>query len=322
MGRPFLTAIFIIESIKRQNRGKSKLESRNISMSGSRWKPYTYLVPALLIFLVFVLTPVIFSLTLSLYKFTGFDSHVFRKFVGLKNYQILFADRYFWISIRNTFFFVGASISVQVIIALILSIIIFIGRFRLSVLIRTVVFFPGVLAPVSVSLAWRRMLEQDGVINQILGGINFSWLSSVRLAIWCVIFVSIWQWVGYNLVIFYAGLQSLDIELLEAADVDGANWMTKINRIIIPLLKPTIILNVILNLIGSFRVFDIVYVLTRGGPIHNSEVLTTIMFYYSFAPNGPNKMGVASSVAVIMFAVVLIFGFLRIRYMKRRDGGI
>jgi len=291
-------------------------------VGSSHWKPYTYLIPALLVFIVFVFTPVVFSLTLSLYKFTGFDSRIFRTFVGFENYRVLFADRYFWISIRNTVYFVGASISVQVALALTLAIIIFVGRFRLSVLIRTVIFFPGVLAPVSVSLAWRRMLEQDGVINRILGGIEFSWLSSVQLAIWCVIFVSIWQWVGYNLVIFYAGLQSLDIELLEAADVDGAGWGVKINRIIIPLMKPTILLNVILNLIGSFRVFDIVYVLTRGGPIHNSEVLTTIMFYYSFAANGPNKMGVGSSVAVIMFAVVLVFGFFRIRALKRSEGAL
>jgi ABC-type sugar transport system permease subunit len=168
-------------------------------------KPYVFMVPALMIFFVFVLSPIIFSLTLSYYDFTGYDANVFREYVGLKNYRTLFTDRYFWISLKNTVYFVGASISVQVIVALFLAIIIFIGRFRLSVLIRTVIFFPGVLAPVSVSLAWRRMLEQDGVINQILG-IDFSWLSSVQLAIWCVIFVSIWQWVGYNLVIFYAGL--------------------------------------------------------------------------------------------------------------------
>jgi ABC-type sugar transport system permease subunit len=280
-------------------------------------KPYLYLVPSLLIFLVFVLTPVVFSLTLSFYDFTGYDSNIFKEYVGMKNYKTLFADKYFYISVRNTVYFVGASITIQVVVALFLAIIIFIGRFRLSILIRTIIFFPGVLAPVSVSLAWRRMLEQDGVINQILG-LNFSWLSSVQLAIWCVIFVSIWQWVGYNLVIFYAGLQSLDIELLEAADVDGANWFTKINRIIIPSLVPTILLNVILNLIGSFRVFDVVYVLTRGGPVHNSEVLTTIMFYYSFSAYGPNKMGVGSSVAVIMFFVVIMFGVARILYMERR----
>jgi ABC-type sugar transport system permease subunit len=295
-------------------------QMRNSLTSGGGWRPYTYLLPALAVFVLFVFTPVFFSLTLSLYQFTGFDSHIFREFVGLGNYRTLFADRYFWISLRNTVFFVAASISVQVAIALLLSIFIFIGRFRLSALIRSIIFFPGVLAPVAVSLAWRRMLEQDGVINRILGGIDFSWLSSVPLAIWCVIFVSVWQWVGYNLVIFYAGLQSLDIELLEAADVDGAPWGVKINRIIVPLLAPTILLNVILNLIGSFRVFDIVYVLTRGGPVHNSEVLTTIMFYYSFAANGPNKMGVGSSVAVIMFGIVLLFGFLRIRYMRRSGG--
>jgi ABC-type sugar transport system permease subunit len=285
--------------------------------SGSERRPYAYLVPSLLIFLLFVLTPVVFSLSLSFYNFTGYDSKVFREYAGLRNYKILFADKYFWISLRNTVYFVGASISIQVAAALFLAVIIFIGRFRLSVLIRTVIFFPGVLAPVSVSLAWRKMLEQDGVINQILR-VDFSWLSSVQLAIWCVILVSIWQWVGYNLVIFYAGLQSIDIQMLEAADVDGANWLTKIVRIIVPSILPAVLLNVILNLIGSFRVFDVVYVLTRGGPVHNSEVLTTIMFYYSFAAYGPNKMGVGSAVAVIMFFVVILFGVARILYMKNR----
>jgi ABC-type sugar transport system permease subunit len=278
--------------------------------------PYLYLIPSLLVFLVFVLTPIIFSLTLSLFDFTGYDSNLFKEFAGLENYKILFNDKYFWISLKNTAYFVGASVSVQVLIALFLSIFIFIGKFRLSVLIRSVIFFPGILAPVSVSLAWRRMLEQDGVINQILN-INFSWLSSVQLAIWCVIFVSIWQWVGYNLVIFYAGLQSLDLELLEASDVDGASWGQKIFRIMIPLMMPTFLLNVVLNLIGSFRVFDIVYVLTRGGPVHRSEVLTTIMFYYSFSANGPNKMGVGSSVAVIMFFIVIMFGILRMRTINK-----
>jgi ABC-type sugar transport system permease subunit len=86
----------------------------------------------------------------------------------------------------------------------------------------------------------------------------------------------------------------------------------------IPSLVPVIILNMILNLIGSFRVFDVVYVLTRGGPVHNSEVLTTIMYYYSFAANGPNKMGVGSSVAVIMFAVVILFGVARIMTIRKR----
>ena len=147
--------------------------------------------------------------------------------------------------------------------------------------------------------------------------IDFSWLSSIQLAIWIVIFVSIWQWTGYNLVIFYAGLQSVDRTILEAADVDGANWWGKIFRIVIPSIIPTIVLNVILNLIGSFRVFDIVYVLTRGGPVHQSEVLTTLMYYYSISANGPNKMGVGSSIAFVIFFIMIIFGILRIRLIKK-----
>jgi len=281
-------------------------------------RPYSYLVPALLVFIFISLSPVIMSLVLSFYDFTGFDSNIFREFVGFKNFRILFSDRYFWISFKNTFYFVGASITIQVALALFLAVIIFFGNFKNSVFIRTIIFFPAVLAPVSISLAWRQILSQDGVLNKILG-IDFSWLSSVNLAIWCVIFVSIWQWVGYNLVIFYAGLQSIDKTILEAADVDGATWWGKIVRIVIPTITPVIVLNVILNLIGSFRVFDIVYVLTRGGPVHNSEVFTTIMYYYSFSANGPNKMGVGSSIALVMFVIMLLFGIIRVRLMRRGE---
>ncbi|MBM3705140.1 MAG: sugar ABC transporter permease [Actinobacteria bacterium] len=281
-------------------------------------QPYTFLLPALIVFVFVVLSPVIMSLILSFYKFTGFDANIFKEFTGFDNFRILFKDRYFWISFKNTFYFVAASITVQIALSLILAITIFFGRFKNSVLIRTVIFFPAVLAPVSISLAWRRILEQDGLLNQILR-IDFSWLASPALAIWVVIFVSIWQWTGYNLVIFYAGLQTVDRTILEAADVDGASWWGKITKIVIPTLTPTIILNIILNLIGSFRVFDIVYVLTRGGPVHQSEVFTTIMYYYSFSANGPNKMGVGSSIAFIMFAIMIVFGFIRIRLMRRGE---
>ncbi len=281
-------------------------------------KPYSFLLPTLLIFFFITLSPVFMSLILSFYDFTGFDPNIFKEFVGFENFKTLFNDKYFWISFKNTFYFVGASISIQVIFAFFVAVTIFFGKFKNSILIRTIIFFPAVLAPVSISLAWRKILQQDGVINRILH-IDFSWLSSVKLAIWCVIFVSIWQWVGYNMIIFYAGLQSIDRNILEAADVDGASWWGKIFRIVIPSVIPTIVLNVILNLIGSFRVFDIVYVLTRGGPIHQSEVFTTIMYYYSFAANGPNKMGVGSSIALIMFAIMIIFGIIRVRLIRRSE---
>ncbi len=279
-------------------------------------QPYAYILPALLVFFLITFLPVMLSLILSFYDFTGYDSNMFKEFVGFSNFKILFNDKYFWISFKNTLFFVGASISIQVLIALFVAIIIFFGKFKYSTFTRSIIFFPAILAPVAVSLAWKKIFQQEGLLNRILG-IDFAWLANIHLAIWIVIFVSIWQWFGYNMIIFYAGLQSVDRSILEAADMDGASWWGKMFKIVIPLLVPVIILNVILNLIGSFRVFDIVFVLTRGGPVHQSEVLTTIMFYYSFASVGPNQMGVGSSIAFIMFAIMIVFGIIRIKLLRR-----
>lgn len=278
--------------------------------------PYSYIMPSLLVFALVIILPAIVTLLISFYDFSGYDKNIFRNFIGLENFRTLFGNSYFWMSVRNTFFFIFGTVVIQLMIALFLAIIIFFGNFKNSILIRTMIFFPGVLAPVAVSLAFRRILAQDGVINRILN-IDYSWLSDTNLVIWIVILVNTWQWVGWNLVIFYAGLQSIDIEMLEAADVDGASWSGKIFRIVIPSIIPTIILNIVLNLIGGFRVFDIVYVLTGGGPAHSSEVLTTLMYWYTFASQGPSKMGVGSAVAFIMFLIMIIFGFFRTRLLKR-----
>jgi raffinose/stachyose/melibiose transport system permease protein len=111
----------------------------------------------------------------------------------------------------------------------------------------------------------------------------------------------------------------MNIELLEASDIDGANWSQKIFSIVIPLLWPTTILNMILNLIGAFRAFDIVYVLTRGGPAHYSEVLASYLYYYSFAAGGPNKMGVGAAVAFVIFACILTIALARIIVTKKLE---
>ena len=286
----------------------------------SRGTPYLYVLPALLVCLLIIITPLIVSLLLSFFNFSGYDRNYFKEFVGLDNFRTMVRDRYFWTALRNTLYFTASVTIVQIALALFYAIIIFFGNFRNSVLLRTIIFVPGVLAPVSVSLAWRKILEQGGVLNMILN-IDFSWLSSVQLAIWIVIFVSIWQWMGYNMLILYAGLQSLDIQMLEAADMDGASWTRKIFEVVIPSIVPTIVLNVIINVISAFRVFDIVYVLTRGGPVHNSEVLTTLMYYYSFSANGPNKMGVGSAIAMVLFLVMVAFGVIRTGWMRRGSRG-
>jgi raffinose/stachyose/melibiose transport system permease protein len=280
------------------------------------YRTLLYLFPALLIFIVFNVLPGMTSLILSFFEFSGFETNLFQKFVGWKNFIKISNDKYFWIALKNTFLFVFGAVFIQTGIALLLAIFIFFGNFKYSTLIRSIIFFPCVLAPVSVGLVWKKIFEQDGVLNTIIG-LDFSWLSSVSLAIWLIITVNTWQWIGYTLVIYYAGLQSLNTELLEAADIDGANWRAKIFSIVIPLLWPTTILNMILNLIGGFRAFDIVYVLTRGGPAHYSEVLASYLYYYSFAAGGPSKMGVGASIAFVIFACIFSIAIIRVIAMKR-----
>lgn len=280
--------------------------------------PYSWLLPALVFLGVIVFSPVFLSFILSFFKFTGVESNYFQKFVGLGNFKYLFQHRYFWIAAKNTFYFVGSMAIIQTTIALFLAMIIYFGNFKYSGLIRMTIFAPAVLAPVSISLIWRRILCQDGALNQILGGIDYPWLARMNMAIWCVVAVNIWQWVGYSLVIYYAGLQSMNKEVLEAADIDGASWTQKMFEIVVPFLMPITMLNVILNVIGSFRAFDLIYVLTRGGPGHYSEVFTTLMYYYSFSPWGPHKMGVAAAIAFVMFLAIVVFGVIRIRLLKER----
>ena len=178
-------------------------------------KTIFYLFPALFIFLVFNVIPGLSSLVLSFFEFSGFETNLFRKFVGFENFVKIYHDKYFWIALKNTFLFVFGAVFIQTGIALMLSVFIFFGNFKYSVLVRSIMFFPCVLAPVSVGLVWKKILEQDGVLNAILG-LDFSWLSTISIVMWLIITVNTWQWIGYNLVIYYAGLQSLNIELLEA----------------------------------------------------------------------------------------------------------
>jgi len=280
-------------------------------------EPFYYIIPTLIYFAIFLFFPIVFSLALGFYDFHGYSQNIFAKFVGLENFKYVLSDTYFHIALKNTIYFVVGSIVVQLFTALFLAVVIFYGNFKYSTVIRTVIFFPAVLAPVTVSLVWKKLFESDGLINQILR-IDFAWLSNVKIAIFVLIFVSIWQWFGYNLVIFFAGLQSLDGEVIEAAEVDGASWIGKITRVVIPMLVPYIVISVILNLIGSFRIFDIVYVMTKGGPIHYTEVLTTLLFFYAFNPQGLSNMGYASVIAMVLLVVMIIFGVIRIRLMTKR----
>jgi len=287
-------------------------------------EPYLWLSPSMILFIIFLLYPIIFSIILSFFNWRGYNLDIFGNFIGFQNYIKLAKDSLYWLSLKNTIFLVLTVVFVQNGIALFLALIIYFGNFKYGNLIRAIIFFPGVISAIVIGLVFRRFFELTGPLNVLLKSIGLEmlaipWLTNKSLAIWIVSFVTTWQWVGYNLVIFYAGLQSIDHTLLEAAFIDGASLQRAIFKIVLPLIKPVIFLSAVLNFIGGFRVYDIIWAMTRGGPVHASEVLTTYMYYQSFQSGGPSNMGYASTISVTLAMIVMIFAAIRIKFFTREQ---
>lgn len=285
-------------------------------------EPFIWLSPSMLLFLIFLLYPIIFSVILSFFNWRGYNLEIFKDFAGFQNYIKLAKDPLYWLSLKNTIFLVITVVFVQNGIALFLSLIIYFGNFKYGNLIRALIFFPGVVSAIVIGLVFRKFFELTGPINVLFTSIGLEqlaipWLTSKNLTIWIVSFVTTWQWVGYNLVIFYAGLQSIDHSLLEAAFIDGASLQRSIFKIVLPLIKPVIFLSAVLNFIGGFRVYDIIWAMTRGGPVHGSEVLTTYMYYQSFQSSGPSNMSYASTISVTLTIIVIIFAVIRIKFFSK-----
>ncbi|MCL4376943.1 MAG: sugar ABC transporter permease [Actinobacteria bacterium] len=281
--------------------------------------PATFISPSLIFFLIFLLFPIIFTILISFFQWNGYSKYVFANFIGISNYKDMFFDPLFWKSLINTIYYVIGVVVLQNIIALFLSIIIFLGKFKNSTLIRSIIFFPVLMSSVLVGLIWRRLFLDDGMINEFLrliGLQSYNWFSAPVTPMLIIILASIWQGTGFNFVLFYAGLQSVRMELIEAAYIDGANFWQTIMKIIVPLLQPIIAINVILNVIGGFKLFDLVYVMTRGGPAHQTEVITSYIYHLSFSSVGPNKMGYAAAISMVLIIIVMAISAFRIRSMR------
>ena len=290
--------------------------------------PYLYIAPAILIFLAIMGFPVIFTLISSFFNWVGAKSP-FEEFIGFGNFIKLFKDKYFYVALKNTVIFTLATIVFQNLFGYVLALIIQYGRFKYSNLIKTIIFFPAILSPVVVSLVWRQMFLSDGFFNMFFKTLHMDflvkpWLMQTSLLIWIFAGITIWQYVGYTIVIFYAGLQSIDPEVLEASTIDGASMFTTITKVITPIIKPTIILAVILTALGGFKVFEIVYLFTRGGPLHLTETVTTYMFFLAFDLKGAglSYYSYANTLIFTSMSVIFLLGFLRIKFSVNRDGAL
>ncbi len=273
--------------------------------------------PSLAVFLGLIAVPIVVVALVSLSEWTGFDIADI-SWLGVGNYRTIAGDDIFWRALRNTLLFTGlTTVLLNVIgfgIALLIS-----TRVRGTGVLRGVVFLPALLPPVLVGLMWQRVLDAFGFVNQILQWLGVAdqpvfFLGEERFALWAIIGVTVWQFAGYDMILYYAGLQSVDRSMLEAAALDGARTPATVFRVIVPSMYHIVGVVALLNIIGGLKIFDVVFVMTRGGPNRSSEVLATYMFEQGFRLS---IMGVASAIAVVIVVLAVIVSAARFRLARR-----
>ncbi len=290
-------------------------------IESNRIYPYIYLIPVLILLVSYILYPMVFSIYISLLDWNGMTPLKEATFTSFNNYIKLFQDRLFWTALRNSTIYTAGTLIFENLFGLTLALTLFYSNIKGSKLWRAIIFFPAILSPVIVGLVWRLIYAKEGLINQILESIGLDslqriWLGNPVTPIYAITIISIWQWSGYNMVLYYAGLQGLNNDLIDAARVDGANGARLVLKIILPLISRVVTIAMVLNLIGGFKVFDIVYATTRGGPANVSHVLTTYMFFNAFASIGSSDFGYSSAIAVVLTIIILFFVVIRIRTTK------
>ena len=274
--------------------------------------------PAIIVYILFVLLPIGFAVYYSLYKWNGLEP--LDNFVGLQNYIEAFQDPVFLGAIRHNLFFVVVGIAVQLPIALGVALLLN-RRIRGRAIFRTLIFVPYVLSEVIAGVMWLLILQPDGVLDYFLQSIGLGsfvqlWLADTNVVLWTLLFVITWKYVGFAIILFLAGLQSIPEELSEAASIDGANWWQVQRRITIPLLGPTIRIWVFLSMIGALQLFDVVWIMTGGGPANSSATMATYMINVGFYRS---RFGYGSAIAIILFAISFLAAILYQRFVLRRD---
>ncbi|OCA86943.1 carbohydrate ABC transporter permease [Bacillus sp. FJAT-27986] len=265
------------------------------------------ILPAFLLYIVFAIYPILQSFYYSLMDWNGFNEMTF---VGLDNFKKLFADSLFWNSVKNNIYVVLVSVLGQVPLALFFALLLN-RKMKGAKLFRTIGFLPVVLSTVVISLTWSLIFNsRNGLINEFLRSIGLdspaqNWLGDTKWAMASVLVVVVWQFVGLYLIIFLAALQNIPTEVLEAAKMDGASEWATTWKITIPMIWETILVAITLCIAGSLKTFDLIYVMTHGGPAHSTDVMALYMFNETFSKL-QYGYGSAVSVFIFFFSLILI----------------
>jgi multiple sugar transport system permease protein len=276
---------------------------------------YGFLLPNLIGFTVFTFLPVLAALLIS---FTDWDLLQAPDWVGLGNYRTLFADPLFGQVLKNTALYVLGTVPLQMALALAVALALN-QRIPGQLFFRTAYFMPVVASTVAVALVWRWIFNYDfGLLNSFLYMIGVqeppNWLGSTRWALLSIIIMSIWQQVGYSMVLFLAGLQGVPQQLYEAAKIDGAGPTARFVFITLPMLSATTFFVLVIGVINSFQVFDQALIMTQGGPANATNTIVYHIYRNAFQFF---KMGYASAMAWVLFAIIFVVTLLQFRYQRR-----
>lgn len=271
---------------------------------------WIFIMPALIGTFIFIIIPVVCSFSLS---FTKWDLLNPIEFVGLKNYSELFHQNIFWKILLNTVVFAFSTSILGVIIPLILASILN-TKIRGAEFYKSAYFMPFITPMVVIGIIWSWIFDPNiGLLNQVLN-IHINWLYDSCYAMPALIIVSVWKLIGYNMIIFLSSLSTISQSLFEAAKIDGANSFQIFKNVTIPLMSPTIFFVVIITAISSFQIFDLIYLMTQGGPFDSTNVLVYAIYKEAFEYF---NVGRASAIAYVLFVIILVLTLIQWNLRKK-----
>lgn len=300
-----------------RSRRRPTSRRRSVRSAERRWG-LLLAAPATLHTLLWIGAPILVAIILS---FTAYDIIHPAQFIGLQNYATIFTDELFWRSVLHNVIIAAIGIPISMFLALVFAVLL-----NRAVpgqgIFRVMVFLPHITATVAVAMIWLWIYNpsQNGLMNIVLGTLGIDplpFLTDPDLALGAVILVTIWQGIGLKMLIYLAALQGLDNQLYEAADLDGANFVQKFFRITVPMLRPATFFILITSLIANFQTFDLIYILTEGGPANSTSVVTYRIYQTAFQEF---RVGLANAQSVILLLILIVFAFLSRRIVGGTDG--
>jgi raffinose/stachyose/melibiose transport system permease protein len=298
---------------------QGQVRRSNGTIRRGRWLTIAlFLLPALVLYAVFVLVPIVQAAHFSVYKWNGLGPLV--DFIGLKNYQVALASDSFRAAVSNNLLIIFLSLVIQIPFSLALAVLLA-QRFRGRAIFRLLFFLPYVLSEAVTGIVFRQLLQPGSLVDSLmttagLGHLIQDWMGDTNIVMFVLFVIISWKYFGFHMIIMLAGLQGIPHEIHEAARIDGGDRRQVFRYITLPLLGPTIRISIFLSMIGALQLFDMVWVMTGGGPLNASTTMAVNMFKAGFASH---QMGYGSALAVILFLCALVVALLYQRFVLRRD---